>query len=133
MNDCTFICASVYVYEDLFIRDAFLRPNLLMQLLRYRMIVQLINVHKEEAYSAMETFVEKVVKKSTRMSDADIVLSTIHSAKGSKHAHIEYLFNVLNQNCIICTRKNTRLPICGHRHGVGQSPGTRRRPQALGK
>ena len=29
MNDCIFICPSVYVHKDLFIRDAFLRPNLL--------------------------------------------------------------------------------------------------------
>ena len=78
------------------------------------MIVQLINVHKEKAHSALETFVDKVVKKSTRMSDADIVLSTIHSAKGNKHTHS---FDVWNQN-YISSRKNTRLPICGYTWGV---------------
>ena len=51
------------------------------------MIVQLINQHQENARSALETFVEKVIKMSTRMADADIVLSTIHSAKGNKRAH----------------------------------------------
>ena len=39
------------------------------------MIVQLINVHKEKAHSALETIVEKVVKKSVR--GGWVVLNTL--------------------------------------------------------
>lgn len=62
-----------------------------LELMKFKPIVELITTFKESSYEVFKTFQSQVLSKAYSADEADVILSTIHAAKGMEWDRVQIL------------------------------------------
>jgi len=66
------------------------------EITKYEMAAAIVNTYKQNTPEALEAFEEHIMKKKYSAEEADIILTTCHSAKGLEWDHVEICGDLLN-------------------------------------
>lgn len=78
--------------------DTFLAKYLEKELVKYTMAVSIVHAYEEKTPQALDSFEEHVMAKTYSEEEADIILTTCHSAKGLEWDRVEICPDLLDLN-----------------------------------